>query len=102
MENHIPKPDSEADKDDDSHPLDFDHSLKTTYFPSGGDTGFEVEQEITVVEEETPKKTSPNSIFGFFNGGAALKGMSGVWLAWAWACVAWVFLWPHLACIPTL
>lgn len=100
MENSIPNPDSEMDKEDDSHPLDFDHSLKTTYFPSGGDHGGEGEPEIPIVEEEIPKKNSPNSFINFFNGCPALEGMmGGVWSSWVWACgcVAWVLVWPRLA-----
>lgn len=102
MENSIPNPDSQAEKDDDSHPLDFDHSLKTTYFPSGGDSGYEMEQEIPTVEQNIPKKNSRNTIFSLFNGCPALNGMmGGVWLSWAWACgcVAWVLVWPDLALV---
>lgn len=102
MENHIPNLDSEVDKGMDSHPLDFDHSLKTTYFPSGGDTGYEIEQEIPVLEEEMPKKTHSNNIFDIFTSGAAPQGVAGVCLAWASVCVTWVFVWPHLAYNPTL
>lgn len=100
IENSIPNPDSEAEKEDTSHPLDVDHSLKTTYFPSGGDKGYEPEQEVPMVEEEIPKKNSRNTIYSLFNGSPALGRMvGGVWSSWAWACgfVAWVLVWPRLA-----